>query len=121
MGCFVLPKKNTKRMNDIQTDFWWGKHTNSKGIYIKSFDFLCKPIDQGGLGFKEDNKVNQAMISRISWRLVSNPDNLWDQILKRKYFKKQELFNPKRNQQLVRFGNAFYKVLSISKSIVFGM
>lgn len=84
-----LTKKITKRINDIQRDFWWGKHTNSKGIYVKAFDFLCKPIEQGGIGFKEANKVNQAMISRIAWMLVSHPDDLWAQILKGKYFKKK--------------------------------
>lgn len=77
----------------------WGKHTNSKGIYIKSFDFLCNPIDQGGLGFKEANKVNQAMISRIVWRLVSHPDDLWAQILKGKYFKKSGALHSKKKSQ----------------------
>lgn len=87
MGCFVLPKKITSRINAIQRDFWWGKHTNSKGIYIKSNDLLCKPIELGGLGFKEASKVNRAMVSKIAWRIVSNPDNLCTKILKDKYLK----------------------------------
>lgn len=53
MGCFRFPKKLTKKMNDIQRDFWWGKDSNSKGVYIKSYSFLCKPIARGGLGFRE--------------------------------------------------------------------
>lgn len=66
IGCFVLLKKIMARIIAIQRDFWWGKKSNSKGIYIKSFEFMCKPINQGGLGFKDANKVNQAMISRIA-------------------------------------------------------
>lgn len=39
------------------------------------------------------------MISRIAWRLVSNPDDLWAQILKGKYFKKSGALHSKKKSK----------------------
>ncbi|OVA12346.1 hypothetical protein BVC80_1799g40 [Macleaya cordata] len=74
------------QMNNIQRDFWWGKFEGPKGLYLKAWSSLCKPIKLGGLGFRDSSIDNKAQLSRIGWRLSTNPNSLWASILKAKYF-----------------------------------
>ncbi|KAL0439753.1 UNVERIFIED_CONTAM: hypothetical protein Slati_2458300 [Sesamum latifolium] len=69
----------------MMADFLW--HTNdSRKVHWISWDKLCVPKDEGGLGLKRLGAFNLAMLAKQLWRIISNSNALLSQMLKQKYF-----------------------------------
>lgn len=47
---------------------------------------LCTSKLQGGMGFRDFESFNDALLGKQSWRILKNPNSLVSQILKSKYF-----------------------------------
>ena len=47
---------------------------------------MTQPKDMGGLGFKDFELFNLALLARQAWRILQNPDALSSRILKGVYF-----------------------------------
>ncbi|XP_026436221.1 uncharacterized protein LOC113334099 [Papaver somniferum] len=67
-------------------NFWWG-HKTGKGIKFIGWDNINLPKDQGGLGFRYLEKFNIALICKLVWKIVTEHDEFWVNILSAKYFK----------------------------------
>ncbi|XP_026451554.1 uncharacterized protein LOC113351853 [Papaver somniferum] len=94
MDCFKLPKQTRKDLNKLQRDFFWGKSLkNPKGYYPKVWTAVCKPKDMGGLGFKNMELFNSAMITKIGWRLERDKDSLWYQLMDAKHLIGRNVLN----------------------------
>ncbi len=46
---------------------------------------LCKPRSQGGLGFKQFEHFNEAMLAKLAWWVLSDRDSFYMKVLKAKY------------------------------------
>ncbi|KAJ0258883.1 Ribonuclease H domain-containing protein [Hirschfeldia incana] len=51
-----------------------------------SWDSLAKPKSIGGLGMKDFEIFNDALLAKSGWRLLNHPDCLLGKVLKGKYF-----------------------------------
>ncbi|CAL2240124.1 unnamed protein product [Prunus armeniaca] len=65
--------------------YWWGK-SGRKGIHWLGWRKLCKPKCLGGLGFKNFEAFNKAMVAKQAWRILEKPTSLVVKILKARYF-----------------------------------
>ncbi|XP_026416751.1 uncharacterized protein LOC113312210 [Papaver somniferum] len=86
MGCFKIPVTTIQHLESLQRNFWWG-HKANKGINFIAWSNFQKPKDLGGLGFRNLETFNRALISKIAWKICSNSDDLCTQILEAKYFR----------------------------------
>ena len=59
-----------------------GKHK----VHWKGWDHLLQPKDRGGVGFRDFQTFNQALLARQAWRLLTKPESLCAQVLKAKYY-----------------------------------
>ncbi|KAK2413785.1 putative mitochondrial protein [Trifolium repens] len=66
--------------------FWWGGGGNNKGIRWLAWDKLACPKDDGGLGFRDFQCFNMAMVAKQGWNFLSNPSSLVARVYKARYF-----------------------------------
>ena len=50
-----------------------------------SWEDLCKPKEEGGLGFKDVRKFNFALLAKWRWRFMSQERGKWKEVLESKY------------------------------------
>ncbi|CAA7040252.1 unnamed protein product [Microthlaspi erraticum] len=85
MSCFKLPLSLCKRIQSALTRFWWDEKPDKRKICWVSWDKLTIPKNAGGLGFREIERFNDAMLAKIGWRILQAPESLLARILLGKY------------------------------------
>ena len=85
MSCFQLPVSLCKRIQSVLTRFWWDDNDEKKKMCWVSWTELTKPKAQGGLGFRDIQLFNQALLAKIAWRLLISPNSLLSRTLLGKY------------------------------------
>ena len=86
MSCFKLPKGLIKEIEVLIRKFWWGYNGEArKGHWVK-WERLCEAKEVGGMGFKEIEKFNQALLAKQVWRMINNPDSLRHKDFKARFF-----------------------------------
>ncbi|KAK3198085.1 hypothetical protein Dsin_021500 [Dipteronia sinensis] len=86
MSIFRLPKGLISELQRLCARFWWGSTENHMKIHWCSWDRLCKSKDEGGLGFRDLETSNRALLAKQAWRILKNPESLAGKVLKGCYF-----------------------------------
>lgn len=86
MSVFRLPKGVCKAFRSKIARFWWGKGDGRRGIHWCKWEFLCKHKNEGGLGFRDLEAFNQALLAKTVWRIALAPTSLVHRVLQGKYF-----------------------------------
>ena len=72
MSTFLLPRKINDRLDAVVRRFWWKPKEDSNKFYSPmAWDDLCRLKDEDGLGFKKFAKMNQALVSKLGWWILS--------------------------------------------------
>ncbi|CAN6722681.1 unnamed protein product [Malus baccata var. baccata] len=85
MSCFKLPIGVCRDIEKAIRKFWWKGNEQRHGIHWVSWDRISKRKMSGGLGFKDIQCFNLAMLAKIGWRLTCYPTSLLATVLKDKY------------------------------------
>ena len=86
MSCFRLPKSTCDSLSSAMSSFWWSTMEHHKKIHWVSWRKLCMPKNHGGLGFKDIQLFNQALLAKQAWRLLNNPSCLFSRFMESRYF-----------------------------------
>jgi hypothetical protein len=86
MSCFQIPGMTCEKMRKYIADAWWGFGNGKKKMHWRSWGWLSSPKYLGGLGFRDLQLFNQAMLGRQGWRLLTEPDTFCARVLKGRYF-----------------------------------
>jgi hypothetical protein len=86
IACFKLPRGLFEHINAMIRKFWWGSRAGETKPSWVSWQEMCKPKHMGGLGFRDIELFNLALLARQGWRPMQNTDSLSAGILKARYF-----------------------------------
>ncbi|OMO90460.1 putative ribonuclease H protein [Corchorus capsularis] len=86
MSCFRFPKTFVHDLNKLIAKFWWGSTDSKRRIRWKSWDSSCTSKLDGGLGFRDFESFNLALLAKQCWRLSPDGSSLCFRVLKAKYF-----------------------------------
>ena len=93
MSCFQLPQGQCEDLKSMLRNFWWGqKHQESKMAWV-GWKQMCYPKSMGGLGFRNLQAFNLAMLAKQAWRILTNPTSLIARVLKARYFPSGDIFS----------------------------
>ncbi|XP_075670283.1 putative mitochondrial protein AtMg00310 [Castanea sativa] len=86
MSCFKLPKGLIKDLEVLIRKFWWGYNGDNRKVHWVKWEKLCEAKEEGGLGFKEIEKFNEALLAKQVWRMINNPKSLCHRVFKARFF-----------------------------------
>ncbi|XP_074292731.1 uncharacterized protein LOC141619611 [Silene latifolia] len=65
---FVLPKGIIAKIEAVCRNFLWDNSTDYRRVPLVAWTTVCKPKEEGGLGIKDQELCNQAMVGRlVNW------------------------------------------------------
>ncbi|XP_028064860.1 uncharacterized protein LOC114267955 [Camellia sinensis] len=86
MACFAFPKKFSAKLNSYIGIFWWRGDPVGKGINWLNWGHMTLLKHRGGMGFRDFNSFNLALLARQEWRLLKYPNSFCARLLKVIYF-----------------------------------
>ncbi|XP_062120553.1 uncharacterized protein LOC133834813 [Humulus lupulus] len=85
MNCFKLPLNLINNIHSIAAKFWWGSTEKKRKIHWCKWEVLCRRKLKGGMGFKDMELFNKAMLAKQCWRLLRFLDSLVAKVLRYSY------------------------------------
>jgi hypothetical protein len=93
MSCFRLPRGLCQAINSMLRKFWWGCKEGKRKTAWVLWETMCTPKYAGGLGFRDIELFNLAMLARQAWRILLNQNSLSARILKAVYYPNDEFLD----------------------------
>ena len=86
MQCFKIPKSILEAIERLYRGFFWGKKKEERKIAWVAWHKLVEPKTRGGLGMRDLESFNKALLAKQAWRILKFPHSLVAKTLKNKYF-----------------------------------
>ncbi|KAL0771040.1 hypothetical protein Bca101_036191 [Brassica carinata] len=83
-SCFLLPLSLCKRIQSAFTRFWWDAADQKKICWI-AWSKITLPKLMGGLGVRDIQLFNVALLAKQAWRIVTAPHSLLSRMLMGRY------------------------------------
>ncbi|GAU26994.1 hypothetical protein TSUD_290460 [Trifolium subterraneum] len=97
MSMLILPASLIHDIEKMINAFWWRSGStndnNTKGIHWLAWERLACPKAHGGLGFRNFEAFNKAMVAKQVWNIVQNLNSLVAKLIKARYFPRSSLFD----------------------------
>ena len=98
MQSTLLPSGTCKGIEKLIRQFIWGHSDTRKGIILVRWSDLCQPRKHGGCGILNLEAQNRAFMSKLIYKIHSEPQALWVRVLATKYSLTLPEDNPSHTQ-----------------------
>ena len=86
MQCFRIPKSIIEGIERMCRNFFWGQKGEEKKMAWVAWDKLYLSKKEGGLGVRNFDVFNRALLAKQAWRVLTMSESLIARVLKGKYF-----------------------------------
>ncbi|XP_075080304.1 uncharacterized protein LOC142165824 [Nicotiana tabacum] len=81
------PNYVINRLHKLFAQFFWSSSVGGTSRHWASWNTLCMPVEEGGIGFKSLHDVAKTLFSKLWWNFRTKP-SLWSSFVCQKYCKK---------------------------------
>ncbi|XP_074288270.1 uncharacterized protein LOC141613436 [Silene latifolia] len=86
---FVLPKGILAKVEATCRNFLWDNCADYHRVPLVAWDTVCRPKAEGGLGIKNLEMMNKALIGKLVNWIVEDKDTIWVKWVKYNHLKEQ--------------------------------
>ncbi|XP_074283576.1 uncharacterized protein LOC141608122 [Silene latifolia] len=87
VNIFIIPKGVLSRLNAICRSYLWDGKVDLLRVPLVSWEKLCAPKKEGGLGVRDSFSWNVAAMRKLVWWIYYNPNNIWVKWVHQVYLK----------------------------------
>ena len=87
LSILPIPVGVRDKITSLCRNFLWGGKAMVKNKPLVSWKEICRPKNEGGLGFIDLSAWNLALLSKALWNLQSKKDSMWVKWVNRVYMK----------------------------------
>ncbi|KAJ9536695.1 LOW QUALITY PROTEIN: hypothetical protein OSB04_un000168, partial [Centaurea solstitialis] len=77
MAVFLIPSGVVHEIEKLLRNFIWAQGDPAGGKCKVAWDLICRPLENGGLGFRRLGLWNRALLTKNLWSILTNRDCLW--------------------------------------------
>ena len=100
MSCFQLPMSLCKKIQSVMIRFWWDSNDGKKKMFWVSWEKITQPKGSGGLGLKDIQLFNTALLAKLPWRMLTNHNCLLSRVLIGKYCQNASLLRVEASKSI---------------------
>lgn len=86
MSTFLLTKKVCKSITSPMAKYFWSSSLDKNSMHWVSWKELTTPKCNGGMGFRNMQQFNLALLGKHGWRMMTKLDSLCSRVVKGRYF-----------------------------------
>lgn len=86
-----FPQNVCDHLDRISQDFFW-RGTSNRGMNLVKWSVVTLPKKNGGLGVRTSRLQNIALLGKLVWDMLHQPDKLWVSIFSSIYVRNGNLF-----------------------------
>ncbi|CAI0468115.1 unnamed protein product [Linum tenue] len=95
MSVFRIPDGIIDDIHSLMANYWWGQKGTERRIHWRKWENLCRPKEDGGMGFRDLKIFNKAMLAKQLWNIHIRPTSLVARLLKAKYHPRTSILEAK--------------------------
>lgn len=85
LSCLALPIRVSHDIGQQMRKFFWQETSDKDKVALISWDKICRPKEEGGLGIRNQILQNKALRAKLVWRMSKEPHKKRAKILLSKY------------------------------------
>lgn len=105
MSSTLIHKSVLEKIQSRCLQFFWGK-ADGKAICFVKWEKLTRPKLEGGLGLRDLSIMNNALILKNVWKVISQNEAMWVLVMCAKYFPGSSFWHTHRDAACTRIWHA---------------
>ncbi|XP_042939531.1 uncharacterized protein LOC122274569 [Carya illinoinensis] len=106
LSTVYVPGSVMKSINRCLSNFFWGVHEGKPKKHWKSWDKLCLPAAEGGMGFRKFTDIQKSLFLKFAWKIMVE-DSLWSNFFRAKYVRQNHISLVERGK-----GTRFWRMVA---------